>query len=260
MSAFLLANACSPWTDVESVRGCCGGVATTNDDVVEDSINLATDLLFTLSGKQFPGTCTETIRPCTTGQTCFYAWWLRDPDSFPLRVCGCAWTPQRDLGKWPVTDVTEVLIDGVVLAPSKYRIDEYRYLVRMAGPAPDYVNDGWPRCQHLDRPTTEEGTWSVTFEYGLAVSAGAESAVRTLACELVKACTPGTNCELPGRATRVDRQGVSVTLMDPNLLAQGLTGLYLVDLWLKAVNPDGHRGSARIWSPDLSVGGRRAGT
>lgn len=260
MGDFTLASPCSAWTDVEAVRAVCDGVEDVDDEVVDSAITLAGDLLYSFSGRQFSGTCEETIRPCTSGRTCFEAlgWdftghggYPIDISLLPLPICCCVCVPQYDLGKWPVTDVTEILINGVAF--TDYRVDDYRWIVRLDG-------DGWPRCQHITLPTTEDGTWSVTFEYGLAIPPGGVTAANRLACELARAGA-GKKCALPGRATRVDRQGVSVTLIDPAQLEKGRTGIFEVDLWLAAVNPDNRRSGTRLWSPDLPpAGGRRTGT
>lgn len=35
-----------------------------SDALVEDALNAASGILYVLSGRQFPGVCTETVRPC----------------------------------------------------------------------------------------------------------------------------------------------------------------------------------------------------
>jgi hypothetical protein len=77
-------------------------------------------------------------------------------------------------------------------------------------------------------------------------------AARMLAIEFCKMWS-GEDCELPQRVTSIARQGVSYTILDPQeFVAQGRTGIYFVDLFLKSVNPDGAKNRARVFSPDLA--------
>jgi hypothetical protein len=269
------ARVCSGWVSVETVRACCTSLPASgefSDDAVQDAIDTATDLLYTLSGAQWGGSCELKVRPCSR-PSCYAGWggtWLwggatslgssfpnpSDPSSWPPRGCSCDSLPRVDLGYWPITSVTEVKIDGAVVDPATYRVDYQRYLVRVANA--DGTNDGWPCCQRLDLPDTEESTWSVSFEYGQAPPPAGVNAAKKLACEIAKACA-GLICELPGRVTNAVRQGVSFTLMDPSMLDNGLTGLYEVDLFLMAYNPAKTRGLTVIWSPDIGPGSWRAG-
>ena len=51
--------------------------------------------------------------------------------------------------------------------------------------------------------------------------------------------------------TQIARQGVSATFIDPALfLDRGMTGVYEMDLFVRAYNPAGIARDARVWSPD----------
>jgi hypothetical protein len=79
-----------------------------------------------------------------------------------------------------------------------------------------------------------------------------QMAARTLAIEFCKMWA-GEDCELPQRVTSISRQGVSYTILDPqDFVQEGRTGLYMVDMFLKSVNPDKARNRARVFSPDTS--------
>ena len=57
---------------------------------------------------------------------------------------------------------------------------------------------------------------------------------------------------LPQRVTSVSRQGVNYTILDnQDFVEEMRTGLYVVDLFLKSVNPDKARAKARVFSPDV---------
>lgn len=60
------------------------------------------------------------------------------------------------------------------------------------------------------------------------------------------------DCQLPQRITSVSRQGVSYTILDSQEFIDDLrTGLYVVDMFLKSVNPDKARAKARVFTPDV---------
>jgi len=66
-------------------------------------------------------------------------------------------------------------------------------------------------------------------------------------------------CELPSRITQVNRQDVSWTILDnQDFLDELKTGIYIVDMFLKTVNPDKARVKARVFSVDLPRGRRRS--
>jgi hypothetical protein len=267
---------CAPWTTVSAVRDCCviPPDPTVPDAVVENSILMASFILYYLTGRQFPGICDAVIRPF--GKEC--ASWRGTTywDTF-VNTGGIWWgncdhccnkTCSIDLGtQWPVTSIVQVLLDGVIVDPSEYRIDEYRYLTRLSvlDPISGIWDDDlcWPSCQIMSRPSTAEGTFEVTFQYGIAPPPMGEYAARKLACELVKACV-GEDCRLPNRTKSINRQGVSFDIasaMDLIDVNRGRTGLYEVDLFIQTVNPSGLQSRGFAWSPDMvKNGGRNVGT
>jgi hypothetical protein len=166
--------------------------------------------------------------------------------------CACNGIPQVNLGRSDVTEILNVTIDGVTLSAANYRLDHGRWLVRTDG-------GFWPCCQNLAKDIGEDGTWSIELEYGLAPPEMGRLAAAHLAGELIKSCTGG-DCDLPERVTTITRQGVTLALLDPQLfLTEGRTGLYQVDLFLAAVNPNGLARRASAWSPDIPGRGRRVG-
>jgi hypothetical protein len=109
---------------------------------------------------------------------------------------------------------------------------------------------GWPTCQQLELPDTQPGTFSVTYTYGADPPTPGILAAKVLAGELALAMAQLDNA-LPQRVTSVNRQGVTVAVVDAmDFLKTGNTGLYEVDLFIKAYNPHGARRYPRVWSPD----------
>jgi hypothetical protein len=243
------------------VTGCDGcGDADAAD--VAASILVASEILFLLSNEKYPGSCADTIRPIgSTSSGC----WGRNPDLFATwggslgdirnyrcdhrLSCTCGQPCQLDFAPLlPVTSIEQVLVDGTEV--TDFVLLDNRWLARTDG-------DCWPSCQDMLLASTEPDTFEITYRHGLAPPESGRLAARQLACELVKSCSGG-DCQLPARVTSVTRQGISMAILDPlDFLDNGRTGLYFVDLFLKAVNPDGMRGHVSVMSPDYGMSQHR---
>lgn len=244
---------------------CCSKLATafdTKPDLAQACVDQAGEILYALSGRQF-GICEVTVRPCmekcmdselaTWSAGTLYPWvpyneggkWFNLPCGGRCRdACSCTQICKVRL-PGPVDSITEVLLDGVVVPPTDYRVDYKRELVR--------TSDGcWPTCQDMNLESTEVGTWEVTYAKGQALPVAGEVALGAFACELAKACLNDTTCALPARVTNIVRQGITMTLLDPMaFIDEGKTGIYMVDAWLHAINPQGRSRHAGVYSPDV---------
>jgi hypothetical protein len=246
---------CTAWIDGGDVAACCDAEVASDEALFDEVAVMAEQLLFGLSGGRFPGLCERTVRPCGSRWCGFQVlsrghivaplgWngraWSGDP-------CGCHALSRVQLAGYPVREITEVKISGDVIDPTGYRLDGHRYLTRLADAEGD--TQFWPGCQRLDLADTEEGTFSVSYVWGVAPPAAGISAAAQLACELYRAC-PGTDgeCALPSNTTRVVRQGVEVTLEMGSFLSGGLTGLTFVDAFLSTY---GASRPPALWSPDI---------
>jgi hypothetical protein len=70
--------------------------------------------------------------------------------------------------------------------------------------------------------------------------------------EFAKLWAGDDDCALPQRVTSVSRQGVSYTILDNQEFIQELrTGIYVIDLFLKTVNPDNARKKAKVFTVDV---------
>lgn len=243
-------STCSPWATEADLCSPCNDYGNV-ETLAGDMLQAASDVLFELSGRQFPGTCETTIRPAAR---CHHA---ERSASLPVarrsgRGCGCPSYLFR-LPDHPVELVTEVKVDGDVVDPSLYRLDDHRTLVRLADA--DGSNPGWPSSQRLDLATTEDDTWSISYLWGREPPPMGVTAAAVLACELALACDPETvsQCRLPKNVTSVTREGVSLVLSPSDFLDRdGKTGLYEVDLFLRAVNPARVRQRATVWHSGMA--------
>lgn len=246
----LTSGPCSQWTTTAEVAACCNADTTVNPALLTESITVASQVLYEASGRRFAGICQRTVRPCQTDAcACGYQILSRghlvgwDDSCWDGYNCGCQAVSRVKLAGY-VRSIQEVKIDGVVVDPSAYRVDENRWLVRVDG-------SRWPSCQSMDVADTEPGSFAVTYNYGRIPPTSAQQAARQLACEIYKSCTGANECALPTGVTRVTRQGLTFERSFFQRDANGIwrTGLGLVDLYLNSTNPHGLRRRAVFWSP-----------
>ena len=250
------AGPCEPWISADDVADCCN-VETTSTFLFDTVAYQAQALLYELSGRQFTGVCSRTVRPgcdsCFCGYQILSRGYVIGPwdYGYPLYLCDAcmiACSPSRvKLAGYPVRAISQVKIDGAVIASSEYTIWNQRYLTRL--------NDArWPVAQDLTLADTEDNTFSVTYLYGAEVPDIGRSAAAQLACELYRACPEGGgDCALPAGTTRVIRQGIVIEKLAFTNWAfrdrTWRTGLPLVDAFLGAYNPAGIKRRPVFWSP-----------
>lgn len=233
---------CEPWTtpdklccpDAEPTIPCEGGdpIVPTYAWTDLELIQAATGILFRATCHLFPGHCQITVRPCG------------ECDCGHGGPCPCGryfFISLQD--RYPVISVDEVLIDGVVVPPASYRVDDYHRLVRLDGAC-------WPRCQDLIEPTTEPNTFEVTYTAGRRPPIQLQMAAAELACEMKRACN-GSDCRLPRNVTSVSRNGVTMNLDAVEAaVAGGVSGLAIVDAAVSQY--DCVRSKNRVWHPNLN--------
>ena len=95
---------------------------------------------------------------------------------------------------------------------------------------------------------------TVTMSVGQSVPVAGVSAAAALAADLLKgdpryAATGATDVRASSRILSVNRQGVSYTFIDPvTLQEKDMTGVQEVDLFIRAVNPNGSRYQPKVVS------------
>lgn len=238
----------------------------------------AIDLLWNWTERLF-GVCPVTVRPCRedcAGASATASFWGRGPrydPSFPRFGTGGmttgGWMPVLIGGKWmnvgcgcvsacrcgldgahaislpgPVQSVTSVRVNGEVVPPTAYRVDNQRLLVRTDG-------ETWPACQNLLAEPTEDDTFEVVYERGVPVPVGGMVAAGRLACELALAACGSDECDLPERLQTVTRQGITVGV---SLTGESWhdTGIWSIDSWVSSITRR-PRGFASVRSVDVPV-------
>lgn len=179
---------CSPWTTEELVRACARGLDPEYD--LTDSIDFASEILFRLSGRQFPGVCSQTLFPCQGTGCGGYddpTWGNHPSSSWHYGASGSAtpsvpyptgnggWNNCWDCGDgiisgsctggcnipWltlpgPIVSIEQIVVNGVVLDPSAYAIEGGRRIGRLDGLT-------WPCSNDLhDLTLFEDALFGVT--------------------------------------------------------------------------------------------------
>lgn len=238
-SSLVAGTTCSPWVTHEDAPDSLQEYGIDPDDV-DEAFQAACDVLFELTGRTYPGECTDIIRP--------QAQWWRSADPLPRwwpagsfqgtswwgwcschrgRETGCNRLSEIRLPGHPVVEGSvSVLIDGEAF--EDFVLHDNRFLVRTDG-------GGWPCCQDMRLPDSELHTFSVAYSYGSVPDVGGLRAAVLLGTSLFADYHPdeAARCTLPKRATRVTRQGVSVEILTPEqMVKEGLTGIRAVDMWV----------------------------
>lgn len=156
-------------------------------------------------------------------------------------ACSCT-TVEEIVLPGPVGSIVEIMIDGVVLDPTAYRVDNGNRLVRQDG-------GEWPTCQDMNLPAGEVGTFTVTYFQGFTANSMTNRVAGELAKEFYLALTGGQKCRLSSRVTGLTRQGVSFELA-VGLFSNGYTGLPTVDAYIATLNPFALKTRPVIASPD----------
>jgi hypothetical protein len=197
---------------------------------VDDIIDAASDAVVVATNGQVRGRCTTTVRPCAD-TSCACGW--------PGDGCSCC---RLDAIHLPGEDIEilSVKIDGDELTDGMFGWLDQDGLIRLGADSPRT----WPGCQKMYLPDTEEGTFSITYEWGLlpftAVMASTE-----IACDLVSGITSQYS-KLDRRVITAIMDGVTIDL-DPNLL-----GLFEWTKRLVTQYPGGPQ--PLVWSPEVDDG------
>jgi hypothetical protein len=263
---------CTLWTTGEEILAASGTETAppTAEDLDPYAI-MASELLYEVSGRQFRGECEAIARPCRLGCGCWgdqwgilntawfwgygslgygYGWgWFNSNGN----ACGCGCEARVKLAGFPVTAITEIQIDGVVLDASAYELQEDRYVQRLWDDSTTPPTElFWPTCQNLALPLGDPGTWGITYSFGSPPPTLGAQAATELGWQLYLAQHNPGECLLPVGVTRVTRQGITIDRLVPMFDPRGeRTGLIVTDSFLAAYNPNGLRRRPAVYTPDV---------
>lgn len=273
---------CESWIDGADVLNACAQAGVGSDSSLLDDVAMEASMaLFEVSGRQFTGLCTTTARPARDGCGCWGPdslgtgpWFWSTYPSWGVGAwgwknecgdrLGCEPMSKVRLSGYPVREIEEVKIDGVVLPAldvngnPNYRLDLWRELIRCNDPVPPGATRTWPSCQDMTLADTQPGTFSVRYRHGVGPPPLGMRAAAQLACQLWLAGN-GEKCQLPVGTSRVTRSGITV---DRGLLVNWFdrskaTGLVDLDLFLASYWRDRAVRRSAVFSPDVQPYARR---
>ena len=213
----------------------------------------AARLMYLYTGERFDGLCEYITRPCkdcySSCNLCF--------DIFKRCQCGVyldSINLSREADGNMIDSIIEVKIDGVVLAPSAYIIEDYKDIVRIDG-------QPWPYCQDFSKnpdsiPPLSANTFQIKYVAGRMPPIDVQRATALLACQLMKACNSPSDCQLPSNVASVSRQGIAFDMS--TVSENNYTGIEEIDNTIKKYNTRLYHGAALSWgSRGIGLIGRR---
>lgn len=238
---------CSQWITEDEFLSCCDSIdENTSTEDITRAIEIASNSLYMMSGRQFRGNCTRTVTVCR--ENC------RNTD-VELR---CDAENEISIGYWPITDLRSIKFDGVEQLPERdpdtdefvsdpnFQINDYRYIEKLDGKWPIQWGE-------------EDQEVEITFVYGVEPPEMGKEAAKALATQILNAMCK-KSCDLPDRATHITRRGTSITIMDYKVLAQDFIGLYMVDTFVQTYNPMKARMQSFVLRPGRNAKVRRKNT
>jgi hypothetical protein len=228
---------------------------------------LASEVLYNLTKRKYPGAQTDTIRPLARWRS--YQgppqWWQSYGQSRPSYgwcSCnrsngqfGCATIPQIKLPGFPVGNVDDIVVKIDGEAFDQFDLQDSRYLVRVDG-------QGWPCCQDLTKTDDEPNTWSVQYPWGRNPPTGGVLACAALGSDLYLALSPDTaDQSLAGARIRsITRNGITAAIADAeSVFKDGFTGVAVADLWIMGELLGNERRPGKIIVPGRGRRARRIG-
>lgn len=231
-------------------EGCCDTFDNYSPSVQARAKALAGQTLRTLTAGRVGG-CAITVRPCSAAYCDGAGVYWEDGYLRPINwngiwtnmACGCLNACYHGSGiklQGPVGRVDQVIVDGVPLDPDDYYVHGST-LIRTDG-------GQWPTSQNMDLPTTEPGTFAVTYLRAHPVDGLGAYVAGILACEFAKACSGAKGCRLPSSVTEITRAGVSMTIAS-GAFPGGVTGIREVDAYIASWNPSHVQARSSVWTP-----------
>jgi hypothetical protein len=247
---------------------CCADWDTLPASAQVVGYELATMTLWAATGRRF-GRCEITVQPCRqrknlplyqvfpvpawgfgygNGAVDGLGWfgpYIVDGEWFNGCSGGCRCRASCEValdGPTTTAGILQVTVNGEVISPAAYQVQDNHLLVRIDGQC-------WPTC--VDYSEQNPPAFTVTYLRGNEEPSALQIASGILACEFAKACAGDESCRLPSRLQALSQQGVSVTVSPFNeYLDLGMTDIPEVDRVIVALNPYRQQERSRVYSPD----------
>ncbi len=236
---------CGPWAELEDLpEGCpCrtegSGGEDPSDLELEELLMQSTEVMWELLAYPALGGCPRTIHPCRTNLGYAPSKAVREA-TLRWGTCACCGCDAVVLAG-PIADITEVIVDGVVLDPSEYELHDNWHLVRVDGT--------WP----MGGGPASEQRFVITYAIGAPVPTLVRDAVIELANQLWLDRCGSADSRLPRAATGASSQGVSYSFSRREEVDRVKTAGSELPTVRKAVstyNPTGASLRTLVYSPD----------
>lgn len=244
---------CAPWCTTDDLPDGCDDPAVT-PETMDKAIVFASDALYNLTGRRWPGLCTDTFRPMC-GDYCNELPHPTMINGHMANVCGA----HEDI-RLPAIDVVEILevkINGTVIDSDLYFLRNRRSLVAKRGADGSYLTFPCYNDPHaLDDANL---TWSIKYSHGASPPPSMVTAAAIYAWEFALGWTPNCagSCRLPKRVTTVTRAGMTFAILDPlSVFDKGMTGVPDVDALIKALAYGEAKQRAYVGRPGSGIGMR----
>jgi hypothetical protein len=236
----------SPWVTVDEFLNCYGGedenISTTD---IAYALNIASNTLYILSGRQFRGIREQTVTVCKENCT------------NTVQADRCGSENEISIGYWPITDLRSIKFDGVEQLPARdindafistpnFQINEYRYIEKLDG--------RWPTQSGQDFQEVV-----ITFKYGITPPDAGKEAVKHMASEILDGMMK-KECGISDRVTHITRRGTSLTIRDYDILTKDFIGISVVDTFIQTYNPTKTRIQSFVIQPGKTAKVRRKNT
>lgn len=230
---------CSPYNTVEALKASpdyCAASPEQSNEVLGGFIDRADEVMYVLTGRQFPGDCSTTRWPvrryggCNDFQLPFAQ--LMNPRPRHSDAIALAGNP-RDI---------VVKIDGAKF--DDWQLRDGIDLVRTDGKA-------WPATNNLNLPDTQVGTFTIRWVFGPPTPGEVQAGSLELAVQYQLASIQDARCKLDPAITSMSRQGSSFTIdREVEAVRKAGPALQSVMVAMGAFNPTNARQPPSAWSPD----------
>lgn len=225
-----------------------------------DACQVASNILWAMSGRKYAGTNTTTERYFTAIDAFRYQG-SSAKQFFPHMIGGSVFNlPAEDWNDSAYQSDGSSSLSRIRLRGKP--VQEV-HLVRSGYDGHIIPNDAYYLADHSTLIAYKGTPWTpgnieVTYTYGQQPPTAGRHAARILAIELLK-LWEGDDCALPDRVTSITRQGISYTILDnQDFLENFRTGIYAIDLFLKTANPAKALAPSKVFSPDIPRARRMA--
>lgn len=226
---------CAQWVSRAELQSHCPDcVGTTVDELAtaQACIDEASEQLYILTGRQFPGTCERTVSWC-------------NPSSCGVTCCSTCNTVPRIPLTGPNIEITTVTYDGVLIPGTDYLVMDDAWLIPANGAL-------WPSSHtNLDSTVSIGDQFEIVYSFGAPPPLAAKRACKDLACQMIMALRQDAACRLSNGAVTASALGSTVTIDPEKILAAGIGSVRAL---MELVNPLNQRLPSVTWSPDLDPG------